>query len=260
MQEIATNDNLPEALSPEVKRLLYSVCGIALAAYGIEKKGILGIAYGGLGAHFLKRSFGFGRREQPESDAAKSRAAGTPAKAVGKSTITAKGTPEDVYAFWRKVSNAPRFMSFVADVREMSPNVSLWRFKYADRPALEVVSEITQDTPGKLIGWNLVGSPLVRGEGIVRFAPAGINGYTEVRLEQWITPAIPVLRGISSMLLNRHVAQNLRNFKQLFETGELATTNGQPSGPRSALVEAAHKIMAPLNPEPVREKSVSATA
>jgi uncharacterized membrane protein len=254
------NDNMRETPSPELKRLLYSVGGIALTAYAFRRRGVVGIACGAAGAHFLRQGFGQIRQGNPQKRTESPAIAASPAKVVGDSTITVKGNPHEIYAFWRNVKNAPHFVSFVTSVREMSPNVSLWKFQYGNRPALEVISEITQDTPGELIGWNLVGSPLVKGEGIVRFGPASLNGYTEVRLEQWVTPVLPVLRSISSMLLNRHVAQNLRNFKQLFETGEIATTRGQPSGKRSVFVETAHKIMAPLNREPARQKSVGASA
>jgi uncharacterized membrane protein len=58
-------------------------------------------------------------------------------------------------------------------------------------------------------------------------APLGRAG---MRLAQWFGEE-PSLQ----------VAQDLRRFKQLIETGEIPTTTGQPAGRRSLLVKALHK-------------------
>jgi uncharacterized membrane protein len=242
-----TNTQYCEYLSPETKRLLLSVGGIVSAAWAIRSRGFGRFFWGGIAVDLLRRSI---QEETAVSHEAGSTA--SPHPISGKAVITVKGEVQDIYNYWHDVTNAPKFMPWVIEVRKLGDKVSLWKYSYTAGSSLELTSEITQDTPGKVIGWNIIGSQLVRGTGLVRFAASPVPGYAEITLEQWVTPRVPFLKGLGSVMLGRRVEQSLRNFKQLYETGEIATTKGQPSGRRSALAQVSQRVTSPWMFQPQR--------
>jgi uncharacterized membrane protein len=70
--------------------------------------------------------------------------------------------------------------------------------------------------------------------GSVRFERAPAGRGTVVRLEMEYTPRGGRIGAALAKFLSEApelaVLENLRRFKQLMETGEIATTEGQPSG------------------------------
>lgn len=230
-----------EALDEQTKRLLLALSGISLAAWGLQKRGLGRIIFAGAGAELLRRSV---LNELPAILTTGSGA--SPEPIAASASITVRGDIQEIYRFWRNLANAPKYMPAVSEVREIGDTVSVWKFAYAGSRSFESTSEIVRDVPGELIEWNLIGSQLFRGSGLVRFAASTLEGYVEVQLEQWITPALPLTRGVTSAVLRRHLDRTLRNFKQLFETGEIATTKGQPSGERSFLGQVSERVLAPV--------------
>jgi uncharacterized membrane protein len=235
-----TNVERCEYVNPEMKRLLLSVGGIASAAWAIRSDGFGRLFWGGIAIGLLRRSLQKGTAVSTEAGSSAS-----PRPISGKAVITVRGDVQDIYNYWRDVTNAPKFMPAVVEVRKLSDNVSLWKYSYAAGSSLELTSEITEDTPGEVIGWNVIGSQLLRGTGLIQFNPSPVPGYTEVRMEQWVLPRVPFIKGLGSAVLARQIEQSLRNFKQLYVTGEIATSKGQPSGERSTLTQVSQRVIGP---------------
>ena len=143
--------------------------------------------------------------------------------------VTIDKPADELYRFWRSLTNAPRFMKWVQEVAVRDERRSRWVAQLPGRRGrVEWEAELLEDRPGELIAWrSLPGAP-VPISGRVEFAPAAPGRGTEVRSRV-------ETEGVPRQVLERHVSEDLRRFKRLLETGEIATVDGQPSGKRSPL-------------------------
>ena len=124
------------------------------------------------------------------------------------------------------------------------------------RPVPEI--EILACEPGRSVAWQARVGTEIRCRGLTEFTPAPPGRGTEVRVAVEIEDDAPLLeralekfQGNDPVLLLR---EDLRNFKQYMETGEFATTRGQPAGKRSFLGgHLVHAIQEKLQRELGRE-------
>lgn len=156
-----------------------------------------------------------------------------------ESTVIVNKSPQECYQFWRDLSNLPKFSALVESVAPIDERRSHWTIKGPMRSVTEWDSEITVDKPGERIAWRSVDGAPVEQAGVVRFDEATGGRGTLVRISMhYGAPAGGAVRSIAKLFgldPGSELRQDLRRFKQLIETGEIATTRGQPSGRRSAL-------------------------
>lgn len=154
-------------------------------------------------------------------------------------SLTINSPPEQVYAFWRKLENLPRFMSHLESVEDIDERASRWVARAPGGMRLQWQSEIVEDEPGRLISWRTRPGSDVNHVGSVRFEPAPGNHGTLVRVEVYYGLPGGETAAKAAQLISTApeslVTEDLRRMKQLMETGEIATTRGQPSGTRSML-------------------------
>ena len=160
------------------------------------------------------------------------------------SVITQK-TPEECYAFWRDLSNLPKFMRSVESVTPADEARSRWRLRGPVRSSWEWDSQITVDRPGECIAWTSVEGAAIQQAGMVSFGPTTGKRGTFVRLSLHYRPPAGSV-GVSVAKLfgsnpRSEAREDLRRFKQLIETGEIPSTRGQPSGRRSLFGRATHE-------------------
>jgi uncharacterized membrane protein len=130
----------------------------------------------------------------------------------------------DVYGFWRRLENLPRFMTHLDRVTESSDGKSHW---VAAGPAGLVVAwdaEIINEVENKLIAWrSLPGSDVVTA-GSVNFDAARAGRSTQVSVHLQYAPPAGKAGALIASLFGREPAQtireDLRHFKQLVEAGE----------------------------------------
>ncbi|HEX6057637.1 MAG TPA: SRPBCC family protein [Gemmatimonadaceae bacterium] len=138
----------------------------------------------------------------------------------------------ELYAFWRDFSNLPRFMHHLESVSIVSEQRSRWTVR-APGGSVSWDAVVTQERDGELIAWESVEPSQVANRGSVRFedAPAGRGTIVHVDIA-YEAPAGPIGR-LVAFVTGEHpetqVREDLRRFKQLMETGEIPTTEGQPS-------------------------------
>jgi uncharacterized membrane protein len=88
-------------------------------------------------------------------------------------------------------------------------------------------AELIADEPGRLLAWRSVGNADVDIGGSVRFAPAPGERGTEIKVILTYAPPGGKLGAAAAALVgqgaDRQVREALRRFKQLLETGEIAT-------------------------------------
>jgi uncharacterized membrane protein len=152
-------------------------------------------------------------------------------------SITINRPPEECYRFWRDLERLPTFMQHLESVKVLDERRSHWCAKGPAGTKLEWDAELTEDQPGQLLGWRSVKGADVENAGTVRFTPAPGGAGTIVQVQMRYQPPAGRAGALIARLMGEEpslqIKQDLRRFKQLIETGEIPTTKGQPSGPRS---------------------------
>jgi uncharacterized membrane protein len=99
-------------------------------------------------------------------------------------------------------------------------------------------SEIVVDEPGQLLAWKSVEDADILNEGRVEFRTAPGGRGTEVRAFIAFDPPMGAVGRAIAALQERdpHIQarRDLRRFKQLIETGEIATAQGETVPPPKA--------------------------
>lgn len=148
--------------------------------------------------------------------------------------ITVNRPVAEVYAFWRKLENLPRFMRHLRSVTEQSATRSHWVAQaIGTGRALEWDSEITDDRPNERIRWRSLPDGGLEHRGEVRFKRAPGDRGTEVHVHLEYRPPLGAALGAAMYPFTRQtLKEEIRRLKHVLETGELPTTEGQPSGRR----------------------------
>jgi uncharacterized membrane protein len=123
-------------------------------------------------------------------------------------------------------------------VRELGNRRSHWVAKGPGDITVEWDAEITQETPNQRIAWRSLPESEVPTQGFVEFKPMPGGRGTLVTLDMQYQASGPTARTLAKLFgaaLQHEIEQDLRRWKQLMETGEVATTEGQPSGKRSLI-------------------------
>ena len=122
-------------------------------------------------------------------------------------------------------------MENVESVEKLDEKRSRWTIKASLGSTVEL--SITEDNPGKVIAWTSEPESEIRTEGHLEFLEAPPHRGTYVRLTQrYSTPGGTIGKGIAKLLQREPKIQarrDLKRFKSLMETGEIAT-NASPSG------------------------------
>jgi len=149
-------------------------------------------------------------------------------------SIAINRPPEEVYGFWRNFENLPRFMKHVESVKVTGDGKSHWVARAPLGSTVEWDALVVAEVPNELIAWRSVEGADVYNEGTVRFVSEGAGRGTLVLVElRYFPPAGELGASVAAMLGEEpewQVKDDLRRFKQVMETGEVITTEGQPAG------------------------------
>lgn len=147
--------------------------------------------------------------------------------------ITIDRPVEDLYGFWRNLTNLPQVMGFVESVKLLDGNRSHWTLKLPGGIPVEFDSEVYTDTPNEVISWRSLPDSQLQHAGSVRFKPAPGNRGTELHFTlEFVPPGGPVAQAVLKLfgdVPNQYIGQFLRDFKQEMETGERATNKMRPA-------------------------------
>jgi uncharacterized membrane protein len=149
-------------------------------------------------------------------------------------SITINKDASDLYRFWRQFENLPGVMSHLDSVIQIDNLRSHWVAVGPAGKRFEWAAEIYNETPNELIAWrSLPGADIVNA-GSVRFEPAPAGRGTRVRVVLNYNVPGGKLTALFAKPFGTEPGQlietDLRRFKQLMEAGEIATTEGQPTG------------------------------
>lgn len=216
-----------------LERIFSMVSGTGLLFLGIRNKRLPGALMALLGGSLLYRGLvghselysllNINRVESRDGSAE-----------LAEKTVTINKSADALYRFWRNFENLPDFMRHLEAVKVIDAQRSHWVARGPLGFKVEWDAEITADEPGKLISWHSLPGSDIDNEGSVYFVPAPGERGTEVKaVIRYHSPAGSLGVAVAK-LFNEEPAQQLRDdlmrFKNLMETGEIPTLEGQPSG------------------------------
>ncbi|KQN25320.1 cyclase [Sphingomonas sp. Leaf33] len=140
--------------------------------------------------------------------------------------VTIARPASELYDYFRDFSKLPTFMENVVRVEKLDDTRSHWEVKAPAGQTVEWTSTVTTDEPGRRIGWQSDPDADVENSGTVEFADAGARGTVVTATIAYDPPAGAIGKLVAKMFQREPAIQarrDLRRFKQLMETGEVAT-------------------------------------
>ena len=216
----------------ETERWASMAGGIGLAAYGISQRRLSGWMLAGVGAMLFRRGLSghchtyemLGLNSAGTGEDTR-RALGGGAGVHVDESITINKPVAELYRFWRNLENLPRFMSHLESVERVTDTLSRWRARGPAGTEVEWNAEIINEVPDQVIGWKSIEGSDVASAGSVNFDEVGSGTRVHVRL-QYSPPGGKVGAAMARMMGSdpaTQIREDLRRFKQLLETGEVAT-------------------------------------
>ncbi|NII59314.1 SRPBCC family protein [Sphingomonas aerolata] len=144
---------------------------------------------------------------------------------VGR-TVTINRPAAELFAYFRDFTNLPRFMENVVSITPIDATRSHWVVKAPAGRTVEWDAVVTDETTDRVIAWTSEPGADVANSGRVEFRDAGARGTIVTATIVYDPPAGIVGKIVAKMFQREPAIQarrDLRRFKQLMETGEIAT-------------------------------------
>lgn len=151
--------------------------------------------------------------------------------------ITVNKPRDELFRIWRNLENLPRFMTHLnrVDVDESTGGKrSHWVAKAPLGREIEWDSELIAEQENEHLAWKSLSGSVVESIGSVQFSDAPGGRGTIVNVAMQYHPPAGSMGAAFAKLLGEEPGQQIRadlyHFKQMMETGEIASVDGQPSG------------------------------
>lgn len=225
------------------ERIVSAVAGGALIAFGVKQGGLVGAALSILGGGLLYRgSTGhchvYEAAGVNTNDASQTNIFGkAPSFLSGrvhvKKATTVNASPEEVYKYWRNFENLPNFMNHLESVTNLDDKRSHWKAKAPLGTTVEWDAELTSDVENQRTGWASLEGADIPNSGTVEFRPTVDRGTEIVVTLVYEAPGGKIGEWVAWALGEEpsfQVADDLRRFRSIMETGTVMKVEGQPSG------------------------------
>jgi uncharacterized membrane protein len=140
----------------------------------------------------------------------------------------------EIYRFWRDFSNLPKVMKNLVSVDVHPDGRSHWVALGPGSQTVQWDAEIHNDLENERIAWRSLPGSQIQSAGSVQFKDAPGNRGTEVLVRMQYNPPAGFFGAKAAKLLGSdaetEIEADLFRLKQYFESGEIATTDGQPKG------------------------------
>jgi uncharacterized membrane protein len=162
----------------------------------------------------------------------------------------------EVYAYWRKLENLPRFMEHLKEVKQIDNKRSHWEALIPKMLGAPVKwdAEIIAEEPDTRLAWRSIAKSTVDNAGEVLFQEAPNNRGTEMHVRISYRPPVGDLgKGLAKLfnpMLENMIKTDLKRFKQIMETGtgELNKEDLQTSGDKNYQAAVPSTEMANTTP------------
>jgi len=138
-------------------------------------------------------------------------------------SITVDASPEECFRIWHDFAMLPRFLSFADSIEQTDPGWTHWVGIERGEKTAGWDAEMVEDPEGHSIDWRPFGGVPEATAVSVRFDPAKRGTVVRLCLKRRDKPD------------GTRAIRDLHRFKQWKETGEIATTEGQPAGKRGPM-------------------------
>jgi uncharacterized membrane protein len=152
-------------------------------------------------------------------------------------SVTVNLPRERLYRTWRNFENLPRFMKHLqrVDVHDQEGRRhSHWVAKAPFGREVAWDAEVTEERENEYIAWHSLPGSMVQSEGTVEFKDAPGERGTIVTVSMRYNPPAGSMGAAIARLFgeepNQQLNDDLRAFKQMMETGEITSVEGQTSG------------------------------
>lgn len=145
---------------------------------------------------------------------------------VGRA-VTINRPASELFAFWRDFSNLARVMENVERIDTLDSTRSHWIVKAPGGRTVEWDARVTDEAQDRFIAWTSEEGADVANSGRIDFRDAGARGTVVTATILYDPPAGIIGKVIAKMFQREPAIQarrDLRRFKQLMETGEIATS------------------------------------
>jgi uncharacterized membrane protein len=170
--------------------------------------------------------------------------------------------PTQAYSYLRNLGNLPRFMKHLEIVVPSKAGNSRWTSSRAYGPPVEWDAKIINEVPNEIISWKSESNDSVESAGSIHFEKAPQNRGTIIRVKLQYLPLGGAVGASIAKLFGRdpelELKNDLRRLKQILETGEIATTEGQPAGGSRAALALRQKAKAEALAKTKHESTPSA--
>jgi len=158
--------------------------------------------------------------------------------------VTINKPPMEVYEFWRRLEQLPRFMNYLASVEQHADRRSRWTARLPVGGTVSWEAELVEDRPGQALSWRSVEGSQIDTRGRVTFTRPPGRDMTEVRVEMQLgmlgrSPSLELAR----LFARPQVKGDLRRLKQVLETGEVLRSDA-----------SVHRLPHPAQPSPARRE------
>jgi uncharacterized membrane protein len=160
---------------------------------------------------------------------------------VDVAAVTIDRPRADLYAYWRNFENLPRFSDAIVAVTVLDAQRSKWTVKGPADQTVEWVAIVTEDRPGERIAWRTEDAD-VKNAGWVEFRDGPIGRGSEVRAVIAYDPPLGPIGELAAKVTRKDPGTlariELRRFKQVMETGEIANADPPDAAPRGGKGES----------------------
>lgn len=152
-----------------------------------------------------------------------------PERALSAEAVTIARSADELYQFWRNPLNLARIMENVIEIVPLGEDRSRWTVKGPAGKQLSWESVITAEEPGRSITWQSAEGAEgadVANSGKIEFIEAGERGTVVRAIIAYDPPGGSVGQMVAKLFQREpriQTRRDLRRFKQLMETGEIAT-------------------------------------
>lgn len=215
----------------DLERLGVIATAAALIAYGVTRRTLPGFCLAAAAAPVLYRGLA-GDWPAPLRSLPRLREDDTRVALAGsrgihvRESIRIEKPVAEVYAFWRRFENLPRFMRNLERVIALGDNRSHWVAKGPAGRSVEWDAEIINEVPNEVIGWRSLPGADVVTAGSVNFRSVRLGAGTQLAVHLQYAPPAGRWGAFMAKLAGREPSQtireDLRRLKQILEAGEIA--------------------------------------